>query len=254
MDSGRLGGPGHFVHRPRRDGGREPGETGGVKRDDEAIGRAGCDCGDVRGGDRRAVAATRGHYTQRQGIQVQQGQGRRLSRRRHRLARRRRQLLLHRQRQRRDRGGRPRVACRRLGPARGDQGGHQQAGDHGDQHALPLRPRARQSDLRAERADHRARVHAPDAPEQFDQHAALSELPDGDARTNRGLAQARRIRGRSGCQGQTPDAASGDGEQLRLAEGAQADAAERDADDADDALSREPRDSDSLSRSRSHGR
>ena len=64
---------------------------------------------------------------------------------------------------------------------------------------------------------------------------------------DRNTAQAHRRREGS-CEGQTADAAPGDGEQLRLAEGAETHAAERDAEHADDAIPRQPRNPDSLSR------
>ena len=145
-------------------------------------------------------------------------------------ARRRRQLLVHRQRRRRDRRRRPRLPRRGLGAARGDQGGHEQARAHGDQHALSFRSRPRQPDLRQPGRHHRPRVHAADAAEQLDRHAALPELRDRAAGADRRPEEAPGGGNRRRPAGGAADADLGGRKQPRRAGRTQADAAERHAD------------------------
>ena len=201
-----------------------------------------------------AVAQAGRHEPQRQRVPVQQGQRGRLSRRRHRRAHRRRQFVGDRQRQRRDHRGRPCLARRGVGAARRDEERHRQAGAHRHQHALPLRSRARQSGLRQRTCDiigHEF-TRRDAARRQPAADAALQELRGRPAAADRRSAEAGRGGSRRGAQGHAADAARGRREQPRVAGGAEADAAERDAAHADDALSRQPRDPDPLSGPRPH--
>ena len=135
--------------------------------------------GPAAGGGPGTVAHACRDGPHRQGLPVQQGGRRRVSRHRHRRAPGRRQLRRDRQRRGRDDRGRPRVARGRLGAAGRGEGADAQAGALRGQHALPLRPRARQPGVRAERGDHRPRVHAADAHRrQVRGDAALPELPE----------------------------------------------------------------------------
>ena len=167
----------------------------------------------------------------------------------------RRQLRRDRQRRGSDDRGRPRVARGRLGAAGRGEGADAQAGALRGQHALPLRPRARQPGVRAERGDHRPRVHAADAHRrQVLGDADLQELPGRAPRHHRGPSQARRLRDGSRGQGQAAGPAPGGGTEPGLAEGAASRAAQRDAADRADAAPRQPRDPAPLPRPRPHGR
>ena len=160
-------------------------------------------------------------------LPLQQGGRGRVSRRGHGRAGRDRQRRGHRQRRRRGDRRRPRLARRRLGAARRSEAPHAQAGALRDQHALPLRPRARQPDLRRRRGHHRPRVHARRCSPAASRcrcrstRATSTAMPAPDRDTPRPAWQPRRIPRRApSCRRSSPSTENNLASQKELRTGA----------------------------------
>ena len=137
----------------------------------------------------------------------------------------------------------------------GAQGDHRQAGDDGRQHALPLRPRARQPDLRAgSRSSATSSRAARCSTTRCRSRSTRASKPQDARGQIETLKKRVRRRAEPGGERKAANATHLDREQLRVAEGAEADTAQRHADDTADAVPRRSRNPDPVSRTRAHRR